>query len=366
MGVGLAVLGSAALMAAETGDVCVQSYLSTANCAGPSDVSIEEMFVISDSGSCITDDSIMATFELRVEAGGTDRYDIGLFIGLGDGELEALNGDSCYHDFLDGALTTSPSYSDIRPNGANGIDEIDGGPWPDLDAGDVDSCGDIEANTELYKVLQPITFSCTDHDLSGFADVHFCSSWSNNVNNGGQGSDLCTDITGATPSTPAKCACDYANTSKPLPGKVIIRKTTVPGGAGPFTFSQDVDDSGDFELSHGESVEFDVVDWIEPENPENPDNWEPLVFNVTEHVDKKWDLTDIECTENLVRPGTDNTTVNVGGRAATLRVDPGETVICEFINQAPAVPATPDWALWALLVMLGFGGMLHLRRRAIA
>ncbi len=92
-----------------------------------------------------------------------------------------------------------------------------------------------------------------------------------------------------------------------------------------------------------------------------------LEFAVTESMlPKGWNLLDIQCEENLLREGTDNTTWSVEDRTAVLLVDPGETVNCEFINQVRTVPAMPAWALLALLVMLGVGGLSYLRRQAVS
>jgi len=184
----------------EIGNFCVQDYQADAVCSA-NDVRVEQLVpVIIESCVQGTIGEAEVQFGMHVSAAGSpNRWDIGIFIGLGGGLNEALEGDNCLHDFLDPPLTTTPTYSDVEPSGANGVDEIIDGPWFENDG---DNCGDIRDNSEIFKNLATqVTVICVDRDNDGFADVHACVSWDNNA------SSTCDDVQTAFPSTPSKCGC---------------------------------------------------------------------------------------------------------------------------------------------------------------
>jgi hypothetical protein len=90
------------------------------------------------------------------------------------------------------------------------VPDIVDGPWWDGGT-DLDSCGDIESNTELVITLDnDLRFPCVDDDMDGVADVHACASWDNNTNT------TCPGLSGAFPGTNAKCGCSWASTISDL------------------------------------------------------------------------------------------------------------------------------------------------------
>ena len=148
------------------------------------------------------------------QSGSPDRYDIGIFVSLD--EDEAIDGDNCFHDYLPPPLTEDPIFGDSN---SDGIDDVLDGPWPDLDNGDEDTCGDIFRGTQNIKTLQTLRFACVDRAddgiMDGEADLSWCVSWSNNRNN--SGGQLCTGLSNAFPGTPSKCACGVADLGIPIP-----------------------------------------------------------------------------------------------------------------------------------------------------
>ena len=203
----LALLGAARpALAQEFGQVCVQSFVPGATCTA-NDVRIEEIRYITITNYCSEEPlgTMTATLEVLVSAAGSpDRYDIGMFIALA-GNTSALTGTHCYHDYLSEPVNTTPVYSDtpIPPSTiGDGIPDIYDGPWWD---GDDDLCGDMESNTQVFKVTWPVMLRCQDLDSNGFADVSVCTSWDNNSNT------LCDSVRGAVPGTGSKCSCEIVD-----------------------------------------------------------------------------------------------------------------------------------------------------------
>ena len=114
--------------------------------------------------------------------------------------------------------------------------------------------------------------------------------------------------------------CTFTNVRK---GTVIIKKETDPDGTtDPFTFTQDVDGSGNFNLIDGGTKQFDNV--------------LPGQYTVTEQdPTPAYDLVaPLSCVDSDAG-GTASTGV-VGTRTVTINVDPGETVTCTFNNRQRA------------------------------
>jgi hypothetical protein len=116
-------------------------------------------------------------------------------VALGGGN--ALDGGSCYHDYLDPPLTTSPSYP------------IENGPYANLEPFvPNDDCGDMESGTEVAKTLAapgvPLRIECTDTNEDGSVDVSVCVSWRGGTS-GGQAT--CSDLSDALPTSSQRCGC---------------------------------------------------------------------------------------------------------------------------------------------------------------
>ncbi len=180
----------------ESGDVCVKDFRSGAVCTA-NDVRIDDLIVVSVSEECAegTPGETEVVFKALVSSDGSpNRYDIGMFLALDGGS--ARDGDSCYHDYLDSPLTSTPTYGDSI---ADGIPDLTNGPWWD-GATDNDSCGDIEASTQLVKTLPSLRFACVDNNGDGSVDVSVAVSWDNNTGS------TCNSVSDAYPGTNSKCS----------------------------------------------------------------------------------------------------------------------------------------------------------------
>src|SRR5687768_8359738 len=189
---------------AQTGNFCVRDFQPGAVCTA-NDVRVQALNLITILETCNAGvpNSAVATFEIFISAvGAPDRYDIGLFVALDGGS--ARDGNSCLHDFLEPPLTTTPAYGDSN---GDGIPDLTGGPWWNSD---LDGCGDIASNTQLFKATLVLRVTCVDTNNNGFIDASVCTSWDNN-----SVSD-CTGLPDAFPGTNAKCGCERVETGIPF------------------------------------------------------------------------------------------------------------------------------------------------------
>ena len=108
--------------------------------------------------------------------------------------------------------------------------------------------------------------------------------------------------------------CIFTNTAQ---GTIIIRKATDPAGGTGYTFSQNVDSSGEFSLDGGGAKTFNTLT--------------AGVYTVVEADRSDYDLQNIVC-EDSNTAGTPSS-VDTATRTATINLDPGETVTCTFTNK---------------------------------
>jgi len=113
---------------------------------------------------------------------------------------------------------------------------------------------------------------------------------------------------------------DLALANAVPPGTIIIRKATSPTGGTGFGFTSNVPGTTSFTLNDGENRTINSV--------------VPGSYTVSENAPSGYSLTGLSCTDP-----TNNSTVNVGTRTATINVAAGETVDCTFTNTQIAPPA---------------------------
>ncbi len=193
-----AFIGWSAQVAAqgETGNFCVRDYRSGAVCTAQ-DVRIDELIVVSVSEQCAlgTPGETEVVFQALVSSDGSpDRYDIGMYLALDGGS--ARDGDSCYHDYLSSPLTANPTYADFNNDT---VPDLTDSAWWNGDT-DGDSCGDIEASTQVVKTLPSLRFACVDNNGDGSVDVSVAVSWDNNTGT------TCDAVSEAFPGTNSKCS----------------------------------------------------------------------------------------------------------------------------------------------------------------
>jgi len=151
----------------EWGNFCVKDYEKNAQCTAE-DVKIADISPSIQEACMAAGDSATVLFDLEIASNSTTRYDVGIFIATGGGS--ALDGDMCYHDFL-------------QPNSATGPWDLTGGsgPFKELEGGtNADMCGDILSTDGIhtYRLQREITVLCVDNDSDGIVDpFSICTSW---------------------------------------------------------------------------------------------------------------------------------------------------------------------------------------------
>jgi hypothetical protein len=203
----LAPVGAAA-QSGEQGAVCVHDFSAGVACEG-TDIAVTALAPVDILDPCGVDATATLTLDVTLTAGAADRYDVAFYIALNGSS--ALSGTSCYHDYLEPPLTTTPAYP-----------EIHNGPWANLEPFvPNDSCGDMQNGSEVTKTVRtpllPIQVACVDTDLDGNVDVSVCSSWRNGTT--GQQA-ICSGISEAVAGSSDRCSCARLNVL-PEPGAAL-------------------------------------------------------------------------------------------------------------------------------------------------
>lgn len=314
----------------ETGNFCVRDYVPGAVCTA-NDVRIEELTVFSVVEDCAdgTPDEAVVVFEMLVSAEGSpDRFDIGAFLALDGGS--ALGGDSCFHDFLDPPITTTPTFGDAN---TDGIDDIQNGPWSNLEAGDAsDTCGDIAGGTQVIKTLQQVTVACQDTNFDGSADVSVCATWHNNANS------TCSGIATAFPGTNSKCSCTLLELGIAPPGPV--QAPAIDVSKTPPEQSVLIGEDAIFTIlvSNGGDTDLDniTVDDLLCDSLTGPtdDAGGDLVLGVTE----TWSY---ECTVNAVEEDFENVVTVTGSPPEGDPVSDSSSALVVVVDPSISVDKTP-------------------------
>ena len=178
---------------------------------------------------------------------------------------------------------------------------------------------DDESSTSSVSAEVEVGESYTIDESGNFDDYDFVSvGCDQGVTPAGEG----TERTLTIPSGEGDITCTYENepVEEPAGTGIIIRKSTDPSGGEGFTFSHNIDDSGDFTLDDGDSREFDELD--------------AGTYVVTEtDLPANWVFDRIECS------GDDASSVSTDGAEVTIGLVSGETVDCTFYNEEEPVLA---------------------------
>ncbi len=249
-----------------------------------------------------------ATLQVLADVTGTaqDRYDIGVWVSV-DGDP---NGDGSET----GLCTVVSIPNDIFDT--NGVSvNIDG-----------DNCGDVNNTGNLVDIAQADlgTFQvlCNDSDGDGQLNLPLIISWNN------QPGGVCAVSTDTVPNTPSKCRANIDNNIPvPVPGRLIVNKTTTDGDPTAFDFTLTGTDSGiaggftspyDFQLANG--GQFDSATAF-------TGGLLAGAYGLTEAATAGW-VGSGSCSSDV-----DGTNTN----PASLNLRAGETITCNFTN-------TPDTA----------------------
>jgi hypothetical protein len=171
------LLGVLAIAAPDTGHAlsCLQDRMGDpVNCTA-NDVRITDVtdIVVTDDGCAAPGDTVTFNATLVVVTTATQRYDIGLFVGV-DG-VQALSGDCRVR-----TLPTSP---------------------PPFYNFDNDACGDTSSAGIINLPVKNLTVNCVDLNGDKQLDFANCTSWRQNDN------FTCNGPANVVAGTPAKCNC---------------------------------------------------------------------------------------------------------------------------------------------------------------
>ena len=181
----------------EQGAVCVHQFVPGVFCDSSTDISVEELAVVTIQETCFAGDptTALVTFDAVISNSAAGLFDIALFLSLNGGS--ALSGGQCYHDYLAPPLTTTPSYP------------ITNGPWVNLEPFEPnDACGDMDGSSEITKTLAapgaPLRVACLDTNQDGTVDMSVCTGW----RAGSTGPQArCEDLSEAIPASGTRCNC---------------------------------------------------------------------------------------------------------------------------------------------------------------
>jgi len=163
--------------------------------------------------TCVLGNTLTVTLRANIVPGSDTRYDIGFWINTQGNSALTDTADNCYRDYLHPVVTGGQTCNN------------NGGPYPNLNAGPNNVCGDLTLSCGSNVTLSPIvvTIKCTDSDNNGVADLSSCTSWSQSSN------PTCKGALDTNPGAPSKCDCGVV----PIVGLRTCPKVTL-APAGPL------------------------------------------------------------------------------------------------------------------------------------
>jgi len=229
---------------------------------------------------------------------------------LGPNNITLQPGDDVICTYTNVRKATIVIVKDAVPNDAQDFaftSDIAGNASFNLD----DDGDNTLSNTQTINNVTPGTYSVTEGSTSGW-DLTNISCTDPTTNSSGNTGTRVASINVAAGET---VTCTFTNTKK---GSIIIKKETNPDAvSGSFSFSQNIDGSGNFSLSDGGSVTFTNV------TPNTAGG-----YTVTETVTAGFSLESLSCDN----PDAANASTT-SGAVATIRVNAGETVTCTYTNK---------------------------------
>lgn len=174
------------------------------NCTA-NDFSIAYNIAPDVSDGCInSSDTVTAQITATLSAGAAVRYDLGLWLALGEHSPNTASST---------AVCTKRALTPL--NFSYGGDSVVNGPFTNLDT---DRCGDMDKNeVTSYTFPYDVRVPCTDVFIptggtAGYVDMRQCGSWVNPGQN-----TTCDNFSQLVPGTTSKCSCSSADTTIPAP-----------------------------------------------------------------------------------------------------------------------------------------------------
>ena len=270
--------------------------------------------------TCVAGDPVTLTLQAVTICGSSSRYDVGFYVAQ-DGGDAMKRGSVCFRDYLNpvSADNLDQDLNCSLDNPGDGSDNC--GPYYNGESKRNDTCGDIQQNLSNLFTLNdgaPITFTCTDRNGDGIADIGACVSWDNQAGAG------CFNELSTIPGTPSKCKCGPVpiNPGIAVKGRIFVDKVTIPNPDPRNT-------SFSFTLVGGSvSQSFGLTNADAPHDSGPLDI--PMTYQVAEQAMAGWSQTVSTCIGDNRTPEdtSDDRTMSPG--AIDLRS--GEVVRCTFTN----------------------------------
>jgi plastocyanin len=182
-----------------------------------------------------------------------------------------------------------------------------------------------DGQSQTFLLVDPGTYHVTEALLAGFDLVAGGDGFTTGCSDGNSTISLATRAATINLEAGENVTCTFVNEQR---GQINIVKQTDPNGAtGNFSFSHNVGANSDptvtspFSLSDGQTQQILKV--------------KPGQYTVTEAALAGFDL--VASGDGFTTACSDgNSTISLGTRAATINVEPGETVTCTFVNRKRA------------------------------
>src|SRR5262245_29503608 len=151
--------------------------------------------------TCAAGETLTLTLQAESICGSQSRYDVGFYVAQ-DGGDAMKRGSVCFRDYLN-PVSANNLDQDLTCSWDNSGDGPDNcGPYYNGETTKKDTCGDIQQTLSNLFTLNdgvPISFTCTDRNGDGYADIGACVSWDNQAGAG------CSNELTTVPGTSSKC-----------------------------------------------------------------------------------------------------------------------------------------------------------------
>lgn len=321
------------------------------------DVRVSQYTLVEGPGECQIGEPIRVKLQAQLEAGANERYDIGLFVAQDGGDART---GACFRDYLPPPLAVvglyDPGAAFVSPAAGDPPVYTGGGPF--LTAEDpVDQCGDIEQGVPTFRDVGesataaepgPIWIDAVCQDKANaagelvpdqVADIGTCVSWDNSKND----KKACTAIADALPGTGSKCRCSFvqiAGLTVAKGAQLEIVKVLDPA-TDPRTFDLLIDGvvaSGPDGVGNGGGSGPVAVS---AGTAANPGADHTVAEALHPGANEGAGLEDYEISYSCVRDDEPAPFFQRKGPGpVTVRLMPGEHVVCTFTNRV--IPKPPD------------------------